>query len=179
MACAIYNKSYFENFCKIQRKVTLLKSNLIKLHVILKHDNAWKMSEYGDFSSLYFAVFGKNTVKYRPEISLYFDFLQAVRGIDRKVIIFLKKVKQHYFSDNGCLWFLMLATESLPHLISNFQWNINVNIFKAPVISHWQKTILINLNGSSVNVSWKMSEIRFFFLDCFFPYLDWIRRSIM
>ena len=42
MACVIYNKSYFENVCKIQRKVALLKSNLIKLHVILKHDNAWK-----------------------------------------------------------------------------------------------------------------------------------------
>ena len=65
------------------------------------------MSEYGDFSGPYFAVFGKNTVKYGLAISPYFDFFQAVRSIDRKVIIFLKKVKQHYSSD----YVLMVASD--------------------------------------------------------------------
>ena len=39
---------------------------------------AWKVSKYGVISGPYFPVFGLNTGKYGPEITLYLDTLHAV-----------------------------------------------------------------------------------------------------
>ena len=39
---------------------------------------AWKVSKYGAFPGPYFAVFGLNTAKYGPEITLYLDTFRAV-----------------------------------------------------------------------------------------------------
>ena len=49
------------------------KSNLINI--------AWKVSKYEVFSGPYFAVFGLNTGKYRPEKTSYLDTFHAVKVV--------------------------------------------------------------------------------------------------
>ena len=39
---------------------------------------AWKVSQYGIFSGLYFPVFGRNTGKYEPAKTPYLDTFHAV-----------------------------------------------------------------------------------------------------
>ena len=45
---------------------------------IFKASTAWKVSKYGVISGPYFPVFGPNTGKYGPEITLHLDIFHAV-----------------------------------------------------------------------------------------------------
>ena len=45
---------------------------------LLSSYTAWKVSKYGVISGLHFPVFGLNTGKYGPEITLYLDNFHAV-----------------------------------------------------------------------------------------------------
>ena len=54
------------------------KPRPVKLQTTDKSLNAWKVSKYGVISGPYFPVFGMNTEKYAPEITLYLDTLHAV-----------------------------------------------------------------------------------------------------
>ena len=99
MVSFINRKSCSRNFCKIQRKASLLEFLFNKvtskfceffrtIFIMEKHDTAWKMSEWGNFSSPCFSVFGKKTVIYGPEKPPYSDNFHAMRIIDQKAINF-------------------------------------------------------------------------------------------
>ena len=52
---------------------------------------AWKVSEYGVFSSPYFPVFELNTGKYRPKITPHLDTFHAMRALQESIIWYERK----------------------------------------------------------------------------------------
>ena len=75
------NKFYIgiQNIEHVSFDFTSLAINLLKLCRAFSHIvTAWKVSKYGDFSGLYFPVFGLNTEKYGSEKTPYLDTFNVV-----------------------------------------------------------------------------------------------------